>query len=135
MAPSLVEFELTETAILESNSSTLAVLDQLVELGCTLALDDFGTGYSSISHLNSIPLTTVKLDKSLMPLNEKRNKTDALVTGLVQMLKILELDIVAEGVETEQHKTLCQNLNVTRQQGYYFDPGLTAHAVTERYLK
>ncbi|MDN2658433.1 MULTISPECIES: putative bifunctional diguanylate cyclase/phosphodiesterase [Neptunomonas] len=135
LAPSLVEFELTETAILESNSSTLAVLDQLVELGCTLALDDFGTGYSSISHLNSIPLTTVKLDKSLMPLNEKRNKTDALVTGLVQMLKILELDIVAEGVETEQHKTLCQNLNVTRQQGYYFDPGLTAHAVTERYLK
>ncbi|MFY0657814.1 MAG: EAL domain-containing protein [Neptunomonas phycophila] len=135
LAPSLVEFELTETAILESNSSTLAVLDQLVELGCTLALDDFGTGYSSISHLNSIPLTTVKLDKSLMPLNEKRNKTDALVTGLVQMLKILELDIVAEGVETAQHKTLCQSLNVTRQQGYYFDPGLTAHAVAERYLK
>jgi diguanylate cyclase (GGDEF)-like protein len=135
LEPALIEFELTETALLESNKTTLAVLEQLVELGCTLALDDFGTGYSSISHLNSIPLRTVKLDKSLMPLNDAHRKTNALITGLVQMLKTLELDIVAEGVETAGHKELCKHLAVTRLQGFYFDPGLTAQAISERYLQ
>jgi predicted signal transduction protein with EAL and GGDEF domain len=135
VAPECIEFELTETAILESNEQTLAFLDDLVRFGCSLALDDFGTGYSSIAHLSSIPLSAVKLDKSLLPIESSPDRVTALITGLVYMLKTLNLNIVAEGVETEAHEKLCKTLNVTSLQGFYYDPGLNVADIHERYIK
>ena len=135
VAPQLIEFELTETAILESNEQTLAILDDIVRLGCTLALDDFGTGYSSIAHLHSIPLSTVKIDKSLLPVESSSKKTTALLTGLVYMLKALNFNIVAEGIETETHEKICKALNVTSLQGFYYDAGLSVAHINERYIK
>ena len=134
VAPHLLEFELTETALLENVSARIAVLEGIVGLNCTLALDDFGTGYSSIAHLQNTPLNTVKLDKSLMPTANGQQKATALLNGLVQMLKALNLTIVAEGVEIQTHERLCQTLEVDRLQGFHYSVALPAHEISRQYL-
>ena len=80
LAPELIEFELTETALLENNSQTVEFMESLRALGCHIALDDFGIGFSSVSHLQNFPINIVKIDKSLM-LASHEPKTQALVTG------------------------------------------------------
>lgn len=132
--PDLLEFELTETALLDNSSVRVATLEALVGLGCSLALDDFGTGYSSIAHLQNTPLSTVKLDRSMMPSADEAGKSTALLNGLVAMLKELNLSIVAEGVETRAHEQLCQTLGVHRLQGFYYCEGVSAQNITQRYL-
>ncbi|SIS40927.1 GGDEF domain-containing response regulator [Neptunomonas antarctica] len=140
VSPSFIEFELTETTLLEINDVTHAFLNDIIALGCTLALDDFGTGYSSISHLHNTPLSCVKLDKSMLPNGQHnpskhdRDKKVTLMTGLVKMLQTLDLVIVAEGVETEENEQLCKSLGITKVQGFYYDPGLSASDINQRYV-
>jgi diguanylate cyclase (GGDEF)-like protein len=135
VAPSLLEFELTETALMNNDNTKTQALSNILALNCSLALDDFGTGYSSISHLQNTPLKTVKIDRSLMPLEGSDDKKQtALLTGLVQMIKALDLSVVAEGIETAAHESLCRTLGVDRVQGYYYSPGLSSNEIAERYL-
>lgn len=113
--PASVEFELTETALLDNSENNKDIIQKISDLGCRIALDDFGTGFSSISHLDSFPINTVKIDKSLMPESDQSK----LVTGLVAMFKSLELNIVAEGVETDSHLLFCKKLAIQKLQGYH----------------
>ncbi len=131
--PSLLEFEITETALIDNISSRGAMLQAIRDLGATLALDDFGTGYSSIAHLQNFPLTTVKIDKSLMTDDQGSEKSRALITGLIQMIKALRMEVVAEGIETRANADLCCTLGVDRLQGYYYSKPIRATEVSERY--
>jgi len=133
VTPALIEFELTETALLENNSQAIAVLESLSQLGCHIALDDFGTGFSSISHLQNFPINTVKIDRSLM-LASNEPKTRALIEGLTAMLHSLGLNIVAEGIENENNLRLSQQLNIQRTQGYYFSKALSTGCIEKKYL-
>ncbi|MBL4942215.1 MAG: EAL domain-containing protein [Colwellia sp.] len=116
--PQTIEFEITETALLDDSWQTQAVIKNLSELGCKIALDDFGTGFSSLSHLHHFPINTVKIDKSLMPVNEVDFSNEKLIHGLVIMLQYLNLNIVAEGVEFQSQLALCQSLHIQKLQGY-----------------
>ncbi len=116
--PETIEFEITETALLDDSWQTQAVINSLSELGCKIALDDFGTGFSSLSHLHHFPIDTVKIDKSLMPPEGVDFSNEKIIHGLVIMLQYLKLNIVAEGVEFQSHLTLCQMLNIQKLQGY-----------------
>lgn len=127
--PSALEFELTETALLDPSRHRIEMLDQLCDLGCRLALDDFGVGFSSISHLHQFPLHTVKIDRSLMPTAEGRDRTESLLRGLVSMVQSLGLETVAEGVETEEQRALCCDLGVDRLQGFLFSKARPASKV------
>lgn len=131
--PALIEFELTETALLETSSQAIAVIESISQLGCHIALDDFGTGFSSVSHLQNFPINTVKIDKSLM-LASNEPKTRALIDGLTAMLHSLGLNIVAEGIENEDNLRLCQQLNIQRTQGYFFSKPLSTRCIEKKYL-
>ena len=130
----LIEIELTETALFKNTSMSRQIISALTEKGFHLSLDDFGTGYSSIAHLQNHPISIVKIDKSLMPKTSKNTKDVALVEGLVAMATILGLDIIAEGVETQQHVDLCKRLNINRVQGYYYSHPRPIHEIEQMYL-
>ena len=133
VSPKLIELELTETALLENSKQAIKTLESLSDLGCRIALDDFGSGFSSVSHLQNFPITTVKIDKSLI-LASGEEKTQALISGLSAMLHSLSLDIVAEGIENEQILQLCQQLKIQRAQGYYFSKPLDVKSIEEKYF-
>jgi len=114
-----IEFELTETALLVNSKEMKHIINKISELGCSIALDDFGTGFSSISHLHDFPINTVKIDKSLMPQKNDKGFNYKLIHGLVSMLRYLQLNTVAEGIEEKRHLSFCQSLQVDRFQGYY----------------
>lgn len=133
ISPSLLEFEITETALIDNIASRSEMLQSIRDLGSTLALDDFGTGYSSIAHLQNFPLTAVKLDKSIMTDNQGSEKSRALISGLTQMLKALKMEVVAEGIETRANADLCRSLGVDRLQGYYYSKPITAAEVSQTY--
>lgn len=132
--PTSVEFELTETALLDNTSESIAVLNGISALGCHVALDDFGTGFSSISHLRNFPLNTVKIDRSLMPCGEEDDKTIALIKGLTAMIHSLGLMAVAEGIETQEHAKLCVQLHVEKVQGYFYTKPITSSAFEQKYF-
>lgn len=133
--PELVEFEITETAILEHSVANVAVIKRLSELGCMISLDDFGTGYSSIISLQKMPISVVKIDRSIIPVNAGDENNKRLMTALVVMIHYLGLESVAEGVETAEQYAFCQSLAIDRIQGYYRSrPLLLDDAVMERLL-
>ena len=133
VSPKLIELELTETALLENSKQAIKTLESLSDLGCRIALDDFGSGFSSVSHLQNFPISTVKIDKSLI-LASGEEKTQALIAGLSAMLHSLSLVIVAEGIENEQILQLCQQLKIQRAQGYYFSKPLDVKSIEEKYF-
>jgi diguanylate cyclase (GGDEF)-like protein len=126
--------ELTETALIDQNESINKHINQLCELGCKLALDDFGTGFSSLSHLVNFPINIVKLDKSLLPTSDADVRRLKIVKGIAAMVSIIELHIVAEGVETEFQRDLCQDLKVNELQGYFFDKPMIASGIEQKWL-
>ncbi|PCI71787.1 MAG: GGDEF domain-containing response regulator [Gammaproteobacteria bacterium] len=129
----MIEFELTETALLDVSEQTITVIESISKLGCHIALDDFGTGYSSISHLHQFPIDTVKIDKSLMPTGKEKEKNYKLVRGLVAMANSLELNIVAEGVETLEQVEMCQKLNIQCLQGFFLSRPLSVSHIDDMH--
>jgi diguanylate cyclase (GGDEF)-like protein len=130
VSPQSLEFELTETALIDKPERKHRFIDRLRELGVSIALDDFGTGYSSVSHLKLFPIDTVKLDRLVLPEADKDNRDVLLFTALAQMLNTLGIETVAEGVETAMQEALCKELGITKLQGYYYSrPLIAAEAI------
>ena len=129
--PNTIEFEITETALLDDSWQTQALINSLSELGCKIALDDFGTGFSSLSHLHHFPIDTVKIDKSLMPTEGSDFANEKLIHGLVIMLQYLNLNIVAEGVELQSHLAMCQSLNIQKLQGFLLSKPLPPEEINK----
>lgn len=134
LTPQQFEIEITETALLKHTHVLLNNLEQFVQRGFGLALDDFGTGFSSIQHLQSFPISTVKIDRSLMPVEHGPSRTMSLLKGLVSMVNSMELSIVAEGIEDMRNASLCRELGVQRLQGYHFSKPVTAEEFECRFL-
>jgi EAL domain-containing protein (putative c-di-GMP-specific phosphodiesterase class I) len=98
LPPSAVEIELTEN-VLQTGAHTLATLSRLREIGVTTALDDFGTGYSSLASLEQLPLSRVKLDRSLIASIDTNPRSEAIARSIIGLCQGLDLEITAEGVE------------------------------------
>jgi diguanylate cyclase (GGDEF)-like protein/PAS domain S-box-containing protein len=112
--------EITESLLIDDPkriASTLAALD---EVGVRIALDDFGTGYSSLSNLSALPIHQLKIDRSFVSGLGERPEAEALVSGIINLGHGLELEVVAEGVETEQQARRLQSLDCDFAQGYLF---------------
>ncbi len=105
---------------MENPVRTIKVLDELYSLGLHLAIDDFGTGYSSLSALQQFPINTLKIDKSFVR-DVAWNADDATIVGtIIHMGRSLQMDVVAEGVETEEQLNFLQTLDCTYVQGLLF---------------
>jgi diguanylate cyclase (GGDEF)-like protein/PAS domain S-box-containing protein len=126
LSPTSLELEITESTLMEDPEHTIKILDQLFSLGLHLAIDDFGTGYSSLSALQQFPISTLKIDKSFVR-HAATNADDATIVGtIVQMGKNLNMDVVAEGVETEEQLRFLRRLDCTYVQGHLFGDPMNA---------
>jgi diguanylate cyclase (GGDEF)-like protein len=117
---SRLTLEVTESLLIEDNKTTLAVIDELRALGVGFALDDFGTGYSSLSYLSTYPFAQVKIDQSFSRNVHSSEASKAIIEAVCQLARRLSMNVVVEGIETEQQRIAVQLLGAQRAQGYLF---------------
>nr|WP_274600149.1 EAL domain-containing protein [Halorhodospira abdelmalekii] len=113
-----LELELTESAFMELRAATLTGLRQLRESGVKLTIDDFGTGYSSLLYLKRLPVDRLKIDKGFIWDMEGSPETRSIVQTIIELARVLGLETVAEGVETEAQRAQLQALGCTIGQGF-----------------
>ncbi len=131
LPPNLLELEITENVILDRDNHALAPLQRLRAIGVGIAFDDFGTGYASLSLLKDYPLTRIKIDQSFIRSMCTSRRDEATVAAAINLARIYDLEVIAEGVETcEQHEKLVQ-LHCNEIQGYLFGRPMPAGAFTE----
>ncbi|MDX1398860.1 MAG: EAL domain-containing protein, partial [Oceanospirillum sp.] len=119
----LIELELTESSLIDDPEHTVEVLDQIRALGITLAIDDFGTGYSSLSYLQRFPLDILKIDRSFLKQIHSPDPQQATLTkAIIALGHNLEMEIVAEGVETRAQLEFLSRHGCDFAQGFYISP-------------
>ena len=128
LPPSALELEVTETIFMGDSTRAIAVLNTLRGAGVHIALDDFGTGYSSLSYLHKLPIGILKVDRSFVADLGVRDSALALTRSIVALARALQLQVVAEGVETQQQADLLSGLGCDELQGYLFAKPLDAVA-------
>lgn len=129
--PKNIEFEVTESIIMTSQKNNINVLKELKKLGVSIALDDFGTGYSSLSYLRKLPIDTVKIDKSFIDDIGSNLKDECIIEKIVELSHLLELEVVAEGVENRRQLDFLRKIDCDIIQGYYFSKPLSFDEVLE----
>lgn len=134
LPPECLELELTEGTIMEEVDKNIKILEQLHDIGVKLSIDDFGTGYSSLSYLKRFPIDTLKIDQGFVRDITTDKDDAAIVTAIVAMAHSLNLNVIAEGVETEQHLAFLRGLKCNQAQGYLFSRPLPTLDFL-RYLK
>ncbi|WP_230206971.1 bifunctional diguanylate cyclase/phosphodiesterase [Novosphingobium sp. Gsoil 351] len=120
LKPSRLELEITESVFLEADETTDNFIRQLAAEGVRFALDDFGTGYSSLGYLDKYPFSKIKIDRSFVSGLDVGRKSDAIIRAVAEMANTLEMEIVAEGLETVEQVRAVRAAGCTLGQGYYF---------------
>lgn len=126
LEPHYLELELTESMIMQDVNSAIATMSKLQSLGVKIALDDFGTGYSSLIYLKNLPINTLKIDRYFIHNVANDPQKSAITKALIQMAHNLNLDVVAEGVETEAELAFLRQHNCNFMQGFLFSRPLPA---------
>lgn len=122
--PSRIDLEITESGMIQNEEMMAQTIHGLHELGFTFALDDFGTGYSTYSYMLQLPLSIIKIDKSILWAAENSEQNKIILQHTIEMVKDLGRKVVVEGVETEKQKTLLVSYGADFLQGYYFAKAL-----------
>jgi diguanylate cyclase (GGDEF)-like protein len=126
------KLELTESMVMENPEQSRLVLDTLRDSGIGLALDDFGTGFSSLGYITRFPFDTIKIDRSLV--RDQSEKRDVLLKSIISMAIELGMNVVAEGIETDEDAAKLSEMGCQYGQSYYFGPPIGADSVL-RLLK
>jgi diguanylate cyclase (GGDEF)-like protein/PAS domain S-box-containing protein len=124
--PQAVKLEITESVVMENIDTATDMLRQLRALGVQLAIDDFGTGYSSLSYLHRFPIDTLKIDRSFVTRMSENNENTEIVRTIIVLAQNLGMDVIAEGVETNEQLVLLQKLGCENGQGYFFSKPVNA---------
>ena len=129
-----IDVELTESCLIENEELALSVIQQFSRLGAQIHLDDFGTGYSSLSQLARFPIDAIKLDQAFVRDIHKQSISQSLVRAIVAVAQALNLQVIAEGVESAKEDAFMTKNGVNERQGYLFAKPMPA-AAFERWLK
>ena len=130
----LIELELTETIMVKQVEKIIYTLSQLKNLGIKLSIDDFGTGYSSLSYLKKLPFDKLKIDYSFVKDMTNDEDTKTLVKTIVGMTQDLDLEVIAEGVETIEQVELLTKMGCHQFQGFYFDYPSSVEYIQNKYF-
>ena len=122
---------MTESSLIPNLRIAMEVLGSLRRLGVSLLLDDFGTGYSSLNHLHSFPFDVLKIDRSFVERMTEGDQPLQIVRTIIELARVLGLDVVAEGIETREQYRLLRQLGCRFGQGYLFARPMSAEAITE----
>lgn len=133
LAPQWLELEITESIAMENAEETISRLKILRELGIRVAIDDFGTGHSSLSYLKHLPITTLKIDKAFVDDILTDQYDVVIIEAILAMAKSLGLDVVAEGIETEEQKQILCKLGCAAGQGYLFSRPLPSNKLLKLF--
>jgi diguanylate cyclase (GGDEF)-like protein/PAS domain S-box-containing protein len=134
MAPAGLELEITESLIMEDIRASIGSLRAIRALGVRIAIDDFGTGFSSLSYLARLPVHTLKIDRSFVIDMGEGPEGLALVSTIINLAHSMKLNVVAEGVETEEQSRLLRLLNCDEIQGYWFAKPVPRDVFEVKYL-
>ncbi len=134
LEPKHIELELTESIIMENMIVAIETLKELYDQGITFSIDDFGTGYSSLSYLKHFPVDTLKIDRSFLEDLVEKEEQQGIVLAIIAMSHSLEIDVVAEGVETLEQLELLIGMRCDNMQGYLFSRPLPVEEITNLLL-
>jgi diguanylate cyclase (GGDEF)-like protein/PAS domain S-box-containing protein len=123
--PRLLELELTESAAIEDSDTALAILKRLRSLGVGLSIDDFGTGYSNLAYLKRFDPTALKIDRSFISKLPADRSSASIVQAMILLAKELDLDVIAEGVESRESLLFINDLGCSKIQGFFYSGSLT----------
>ncbi|WP_319372110.1 EAL domain-containing protein [uncultured Ilyobacter sp.] len=123
--PKSLEIEITETMFMKDIDEAISILNNLRSMGIEISVDDFGTGYSSLSYLKKLPINKVKIDKSFISDLTSENGNVVLTQGIIRMAELLNLQVIAEGVECKEHVDILSEYGCHFMQGYYFAKPMT----------
>ncbi len=126
LEPSLLELEITESQVMRQAEGSIARLNEIAGMGIQLAVDDFGTGYSSLSYLKRLPISKLKIDQSFVRDITIDPDDTAIVVAIISMAKSLDLDVIAEGIETAGQLTLLRAKGCRVGQGFYISVPMSA---------
>lgn len=129
--PTYLQLELTEGILISDVEDTIGKMQALKKIGISFSIDDFGTGYSSLAYLQRLPLDQLKIDQSFIRGITTDKSAAAIVDTTISMAKNLELDVIAEGVETKKEMKLLEKMGCRSYQGYYFSRPLIADLFEE----
>jgi predicted signal transduction protein with EAL and GGDEF domain len=132
--PRLLKIEVTESALMQNPEHVRQIISELRDIGIRIGIDDFGTGYSSLAYLHRLPLDLLKIDKSFVQNMLTCGETREIVRTIIALAQNLNLDIVAEGVETPEQHQLLFDMGCTHAQGYLFSRSIPNAAVVP-YLR
>lgn len=123
LPPEDLELEITESMMMNMEHAS-KTLQELKQLRCKIAIDDFGTGYSSLNYLKHLPIDRLKIDQSFIRELADNEQDDTIVSTIISMAQHLQLDVIAEGVETPEQMNILRNKQCTHVQGYLYSPPL-----------
>ena len=130
-----LEIEITENTIMSEMDSVIQKLKELSKKGVYIAIDDFGTGYSSLSYLHKLPIHTLKIDRTFIKEVDMKNAGKSIINTIVAMVKGLNLNAIAEGVETQQQLDYLQEIDCNEAQGFLFCKPLTADVMSQLLIQ
>ena len=120
LTPDQLHIEITETAYVENPEILISTTEKLRTLGFQVEMDDFGSGYSSLHMLKEVPVDRIKLDLHFLTASGDPEKSRTIVSCMVQMVHLLGMEMIAEGVETVEQAAFLQDKGCSEMQGYYF---------------
>jgi diguanylate cyclase (GGDEF)-like protein/PAS domain S-box-containing protein len=124
--PHYLELEITESCTMNNVNETISVLERLRKIGIKISIDDFGTGYSSLSYLNKMPLDTLKVDRSFIKEINSAGENGEIAKLIIAMAKTLDLNVISEGIETDEHLEFVEKHGSDEFQGFLVSPPVPA---------
>ncbi len=132
LEPRLLNLEITESVLMDNIDAAVRMMEELRALGVQLSIDDFGTGYSSLSYLHRFPMNTLKIDRSFVSQMHDNNENTEIVRTIVMLARNLGMEVIAEGVESEQQLRKLLVLGCDYGQGYFFCHPSDAQTIEQR---
>ncbi|MCB1581360.1 MAG: EAL domain-containing protein, partial [Alphaproteobacteria bacterium] len=135
VSASQVHLEITERLLMGQPDNAKETLSMCQKAGMSISIDDFGTGYSSLSYLHYFPIDTLKIDRSFVKDMLANNGSAALVKAIIGLGKSLNMDIIAEGVESQEEAVALRDLGCDKAQGYYFAKPMPEKEIVDFIIK